>query len=97
VRSRLNGAKERTMPDFRCHMLDERGDVLFPADLTVDTLDAAILYAFDILRTSNERSSSRYVYAVEVWSGTNRLFPPQLDAKLAARQGVHSDRGVAAP
>jgi hypothetical protein len=72
------------MPDFRCHMLDERGGVLFPADLTVDTLDAAILHAFDILRTSNERSSSRYVYAVEVWSDTSRLFPPQLDAKLAA-------------
>ena len=45
------------MPDFRCHMLDERGDVLFPADLTVDTLEAAILHAFDILRSSNERSS----------------------------------------
>jgi hypothetical protein len=85
------------MPDFRCHMLDERGEVLYPADLTVDTVEAAILHAFDILRTSNERLSSRYVYAVEVWSGTNRLFPPQLDAKLAARQGVHSDRGVAAP
>jgi hypothetical protein len=85
------------MPDFRCHMLDERGDILFPAELTVDTLDAAILHAFDILRTSNERSSSRYVNAVEVWSDTSRLFPPQLDAKLAAGQGVHSDRGVAAP
>ena len=49
------------MPDFRCHMLDERGDLLFPADLTVDTAEAAILHAFDILRTSNERSSSRTV------------------------------------
>ena len=46
------------MPDFRCHMLDERGEVLYPADLTVDTVEAAILHAFDILRTSNEHSSS---------------------------------------
>ena len=50
VCSRLNGAEERTMPDFRCHMLDERGEVLYPADLTVDTVEAAILHAFDILR-----------------------------------------------
>jgi hypothetical protein len=85
------------MPDFRCHMLDERGDVLFPADLRVDTVEAAILHAFDILRASNEHSSSRYVYAVEVWSGTSRLFPPELNAKLAARQGAHSFRGAATP
>jgi hypothetical protein len=84
------------MPNFRCHMLDERGDTLFPADLTVDTLDAAILHAFDILRTSNEHSSSRHVYAVEVWSGTNRLFPPRVDAKLAAGRGINSDRRAAA-
>jgi hypothetical protein len=84
------------MPDFRCHMLDERGDTLFPADLTVDTLEAAILHAFDILRTSNEHSSSRHVYAVEVWRGSNRLFPPQLDGELAAGDGVNPDRGAAA-
>ena len=84
------------MPDFRCHMLDERGDVLFPADLTVDTLDAAIRHAFDILRTSNEHSSSRHVFAVEVWSDSSRLFPPQSDAKHAAGQGVSSDRGAVA-
>ena len=84
------------MPDFRCHMLDERGDVLFPADLTVDTLDAAIRHAFDILRTSNEHSSSRHVFAVEVWSDSSRLFPPQLDAKHAAGQDVSSDRGAVA-
>jgi hypothetical protein len=85
------------MPDFRCHMLDERGDVLFPADLTVDTVEAAILHAFDILRTSNEHSSSRHVYAVEVWSGTSRLFPPEMHEKLAARQDARSDRGATAP
>jgi hypothetical protein len=84
------------MPDFRCHMLDERGDTLFPADLTVDSLDAAIRHAFDILRTSNEHSSSRHVYSVEVWSGQSRLFPRQVDAQLAARRRVHSDRGASA-
>jgi hypothetical protein len=95
VCSRLIGAQERAMPDFRCHMLDERGDTLFPADLTVDSLDAAIRHAFDILRTSNEHSSSRHVYAVEVWSGKSRLFPPQVDAKPAASRGAQSDRDAA--
>jgi hypothetical protein len=84
------------MPDFRCHMLDERGDTLFPADLTADNLEAAIRHAFDILRTSNEHSSSRHVYAVEVWSGTSRLFPPQVDVKHAANRRVQSERGATA-
>jgi hypothetical protein len=79
------------MPDFRCHMLDERGEVLYPADLTVDTVEAAILHAFDILRTSNEHSSSRHVYAVEVWSGTSRLFPPEMSSGFAAGQDAHPD------
>jgi hypothetical protein len=96
VCSRLNGAKERTMPDFCCHMLDEHGDILFPADITVDTFEAAVLHAFDILRTSNAHASSSHVHAVEVWSGKSRLFPPELDAKLTARRAVHSERGFAA-
>ena len=68
------------MPDFRCHLLDERGDLLFPAELSVESLDAAIQHAFGILHSSNEASSSRHVYAVEVWSGADRLFPPALQA-----------------
>jgi hypothetical protein len=72
-------------------MLDERGEILYPADLTVDTVEAAILHAFDILRTSNEHSSSRHVYAVEVWSGTSRLFPPEMNSGFAAGQDAHPD------
>jgi hypothetical protein len=37
------------------------------------------------------------VYAVEVWSGTSRLFPPELNARLAARQGAQFYRGAATP
>jgi hypothetical protein len=64
------------MPDFRCVMLGERGSILFPSDITAESLDAAILYASNILHTSNQSSSSRQVHAFEVWSGTSRLFPP---------------------
>jgi hypothetical protein len=82
VRSRLNGGKERTMPDFHCNMLDKDGAILFPANITAETLEAAIRHGFDILRTSNQsRPSSRLVYAFEVWSGTTRLFPPLSDAQ----------------
>jgi hypothetical protein len=71
------------MPDFRCHMLDERGDILFPADIVAETLDAAIRHAFDILRTSNQdASSSRRVYSVEVWSESGRVFPEPLARPL---------------
>jgi hypothetical protein len=80
------------MPDYRCQMLDERGDVLFPADIVAETLDDALRHAFDILRMSNRASSaSRQVYAFEVWAGSSRLFPEPLtagrDAHVPAKQG----------
>jgi hypothetical protein len=67
------------MPDFRCEMLDERGGVLFSEDIIADTLDDAILHASNVVQTSNQSSVSRRVYAFEVWSGTNRLFPLPLN------------------
>ena len=67
------------MPDFCCKMLDQRGGVLFPSDIIAENLEAAIRHASDVLHTSNQSSSSRRVYAFEVWSGTSRLFPPQVN------------------
>jgi hypothetical protein len=68
VCSRLNGAKVRTMLDYHCHMLNERGDILFPADIIAETLDAATRHAFHILQTSNEGASpSERAYGFEVW------------------------------
>jgi hypothetical protein len=65
------------MPDYHCKMLDERGNTLFPADITAESLEMAIRHATDVLHTSNQSLASRRVYAFEVWSGRNRLFPPQ--------------------
>jgi hypothetical protein len=65
------------MPDYRCKMLDERGNMLFPADITAENLEAAIQHASDVLHSSNRSLVSRRVYAFEIWSGTTRLFPPQ--------------------
>jgi hypothetical protein len=68
VCSRLNRAKARTMLDYHCHMLNERGDILFPADIIAETLDGAIHHAFRILQTSNEGAPpSERVYGFEVW------------------------------
>ena len=69
------------MLDFRCKMLDERGGILFSADIDAESVEDAIRYASQVLRTSNQSSSSRLVYAFEVWSDTGRLFPPPLNAK----------------
>jgi hypothetical protein len=56
------------MPDFRCHMLDERGDILFPADLIAESLDAAIRDAFRILHSNNEGAArSERVCGFQVW------------------------------
>jgi hypothetical protein len=57
------------MPDFRCNMLDQRGNVLFPADVVAEDLEAALRHAFDVLHTSNRSASlSKRVYALEVWA-----------------------------
>jgi hypothetical protein len=64
------------MPYFRCHMLDEHGDILFPADLTVDSVEAALRHACTILEAHNQGPApSKRVYAFEVWNGDGRVFP----------------------
>jgi hypothetical protein len=73
------------MPEYRCNMLDRRGDVLFPADVVAEDLEAALRHAFDVLRKSNLSSvSSNRVYALEVWAGTSRLFTRELGALVDA-------------
>jgi hypothetical protein len=68
------------MSYYRCNMLDEVGDTLFPADIVAETLDAAIRHAARILNISNQGPSpSRRVYAFEVWSDSGRLFPEPLE------------------
>jgi hypothetical protein len=78
------------MPEYRCNMLDQRGDVLFPSDVVADDLEAALRHAFDVLRNSNQGASlSRRVYALEVWAGTRRLFTREVGA-LADAIADHS-------
>jgi hypothetical protein len=73
------------MPDYRCNMLDRRGDVLFPADVVADDLESALRHAFTVLRNTNQgASSSRRVYALEVWAGTDKLFTRELGALVDA-------------
>jgi hypothetical protein len=66
------------MPEYRCNMLDQRGDVLFPADVVAEDLEAALRHAFDVLRTNKPPSPSKQVYALEVWAGTDKLFRREL-------------------
>jgi len=66
-------------------MLDQRGDVLFPADVDAEDLEAALRHAFDVLRKSNQAASlSKRVYALEVWAGTSKLFTRELGALVDA-------------
>ena len=62
------------MLEFHCHMLDERGDILFPTDIIAESLDAAIQDAFRILHTSNEGATSlERVCGFEVWHEPSAL------------------------
>ena len=75
------------MLDFNCKMLDERGGILFTADFAAESVEDAIRHASQVLRTCNQSSSSRLVFAFEVWSDTSRLFPPPLNTKTV-RHGL---------
>ena len=66
------------MPDYRCNMLDQRGDVLFPADVVAEDLATALQHAFDVLRQSDQGTSKL------VWAGTNKLFTRELGALVDA-------------
>ena len=72
------------MPEFRCNMLDQRGDVLFPTDVVADDLEAALRHAISMLRTNQPASPLQRVYALEVWAGTNKLFRRELGALVDA-------------
>jgi hypothetical protein len=64
------------MPNFRCYMLDEHGDILLPADIVAETVSVAIRHAFEILESNNlSPVSFRQIYAFEVWNGDGRVFP----------------------
>ena len=64
------------MPNFRCYMLDEHRDILFPTDILAETVSAAIRRAFEILESNNlSPISFRQVYAFEVWNADGRVFP----------------------
>ncbi len=78
------------MPGYRCNMLDQRGDVLFPADVVAEDLEAALRHAFDVLRQTNQHAPlSRRVYALEVWAGPSKLFTRELGALVGA-MGDHT-------
>ncbi|HZD45483.1 MAG TPA: hypothetical protein VE109_05330, partial [Acidobacteriaceae bacterium] len=63
---------------YRCNMLSENGDILFPADIVAESLAAAIQHASNIRRMSNEGTAySRQVYAFKVWSDNGRLYPQE--------------------
>ena len=80
------------MPDYRCNMLDQRGDVLFPADVVAEDLSTALQHAFDVLRQSNQGTPlSKRVYAIEVWAGEDKLFTRELGA-LADAMGDYTPK-----
>jgi hypothetical protein len=75
------------MPDYRCYMVNAEGEVLFGVNFAAETLDSAVQGAVELRRTKNEnRPSSRLIYAFEVWSESNRLFPESLDASPKSKQ-----------
>jgi hypothetical protein len=68
---------ERRMPDFRCFFMDERGHILFPADITAADLEIAKRHAFGILEdraSGDSEEFSRSIAALEIWQGEHRLF-----------------------
>jgi hypothetical protein len=68
-------------------MLDQRGNVLFPADIVAQDLEAALRHAFEVFHKSNRSASLlKRVYALEVWAGPTKLFTRELVALVGAME-----------
>jgi hypothetical protein len=63
----------KAMPGFRCFFMDERDDIVFPAEITADDLEIAKRHAFGVLEERAEEFS-RPITALEIWQGEYRLF-----------------------
>jgi hypothetical protein len=75
------------MSDFRCYMFNVESEILFGVNIDAETLAAALQRAFELRHTKNERRPpSRLIHAVEVWSGSNRMFPEPLDERPRGKQ-----------
>jgi hypothetical protein len=75
------------MSDFRCYMFNVEGEILFGVNIIAETLDTASEHAFELRHAKNEnRPPSRIIHAVEVWLGSNRLFPEPTDAWATNRR-----------
>jgi hypothetical protein len=63
------------MPEFRCNMLDDDGDILFPADIVAESLSIAIRHAFDNISRYNAVAVTKRAYAFEIWTDDGKVFP----------------------
>jgi hypothetical protein len=76
--STINAQWERNVPEFRCNMLDDDGEILFPADIVAETLSIAVQYAFDNIRRFNAVAVAvavaKRAYAFEVWTDEGTVF-----------------------
>jgi hypothetical protein len=70
---RLNQWTEHAMQDYRCYFLNERGHILFPADISASDLEAAKQHGFAILQ---EGASSLPIppRTIEIWDEDAMLF-----------------------
>jgi hypothetical protein len=61
------------MRDYRCYFLNERGHILFPADISAGDLEAAKQHGFAILQ---EGASSLPIppRTIEIWEEDVMLF-----------------------
>jgi hypothetical protein len=69
--------REHFVPEYRCDMLYEHGELLFSADIIAENLGDAICHATEIFHANNRSLSSQLlVYLLEIFSKMDRLYPP---------------------
>jgi hypothetical protein len=68
------------MAEFRCFFMDERGHIMFPAEITADNLEIAKRHAFEIFEARNDRATPEFgefrlpIASLEIWAGGVMLF-----------------------
>jgi hypothetical protein len=74
------------MPEFRCDVVDNDGNFLFPADIVAEHLSIAIQHAFDNLCRYNTVAATEHAYAFELWTDptdTGKEFSEALQRPVA--------------
>jgi hypothetical protein len=84
------------MREFQVYLLDIDDHIIMRKDLAVESLESATILGFEAMRQHNSGTLVNRAVAIEIWSGTHRLFAgdPDLVAPPVSTAAEFRAKGV---